>query len=257
MIQPLRVLIVDDERLARHHLRQLIDKIPDVECIGESPNGNAALAMLAANVVDVMLLDIQMPGRDGFDLVKSISATAMPAIIFVTAHDHYAVKAFDVSATDYLLKPPDPERLQRALESARLRIQSRTFAAEQKKLRSMIDALSSSSRNHLVVRDRGHTLKIDLSDISWLRAEDNYVRVYSTDRSHLIRSTIGALDKDLDPRRFVRIHRSIVVNIDRARELRHSLAGGYSIVLDSGETLPVSRAHRKRVAEMFEGRSIS
>src|SRR4029079_3863475 len=209
MSQPLRVLIVDDERLARHHLRQLIDKIPDVECVGESPNGNAALAMLAANPIDVILLDVQMPGRDGFDVVKSISHSAMPAIIFVTAHDHYAVKAFDVSATDYLLKPPDPERLQRALESARLRIQSRTFAAEQKKLRSMIDLLSSSSDKHIVVRDRGRTLKIDVSDITWLRAEDNYVRVYSRNRSHLIRSTIGALDKDLDPKRFVRIHRSI------------------------------------------------
>jgi two-component system, LytTR family, response regulator len=254
--QLLRILIVDDERLARQHLRQLVDKIPDAECVGESPNGTSALAMLSSIEVDVMLLDIQMPGIDAFDVVRSIPTAKMPAIIFVTAHDHYAVKAFEVSATDYLLKPPDPERLERALQAARMRIQSRTFVAEQSRLRALVESLKPATGTaELVVRDRGRSMRIPVTEVDWLQAEDNYVRVYTGGRSHLIRATIAGLEHDLDASRFVRIHRSIVVNIDRARELRHSLSGGYSLLLTSGEKLPVSRGHRKRVAEFFAVRS--
>ena len=255
MNRALKVLIVDDERLARHHLRRLIDSLPGVECVGECPNGTAALASLAATSPDVMLLDVEMPGMDGFQVVRSIPANRMPAIIFVTAHDHYAVKAFDVSATDYLLKPPDPGRLERALESAAVRLQSRTFASEQARLRAMLEAMKPASGFEIVVRERGRTLKIAARDVEWLRAEDNYVRVYSRGRSYLIRRTIAGLEKELDSQRFVRIHRSVVANIDCVRELRHSLAGRHSIVLASGEVLPVSRAYRKRVAGLFQGRS--
>ena len=256
MTEPLRILIVDDERLARQHLRRLVDKIPGVECVGESPNGTSALAMLSSAEIDVMLLDVQMPGMDGFDVVRSIPIDQMPSIIFVTAHDHYAVKAFDVSATDYLLKPPDPERLARAIQAARLRIRSRTFAAEQARLRALVDSLKPvAGTGELIARDRGRTVRIPVGEVDWLKAEDNYVRVFTGGRSHLIRGTIAGLEQGLDSTRFVRIHRSVVVNIERARELRHSLSGRYSIILDSGEKLPVSRAHRKRVAEFFGGRS--
>jgi two-component system LytT family response regulator len=253
MSDALRVLVVDDERLARHHVRQLLDEIPGVECVGESPNGESALATIRVARPDVILLDVQMPGLDGFDVVKRIPAETMPAVIFVTAFDHYAVKAFDVSATDYLLKPPDPDRLRRALDSARLRLQSHAFAAEQKRLRALVEQLSRSSAGitELVARDRGRALRVPVSEIDWLEADDNYVRIHAAGRSHLIRGTIAALERDLDPKRFIRIHRSAIVNVSRARELRHSLRGGYSIVLESGEKLKVSRAHRKRVAQLF------
>ncbi len=254
---PLRVLIVDDERLARHHLRQLIDAIPDVECVGESPNGKSALVALDVSPVDVMLLDIQMPGLDGFEVIKAIPPERIPAIVFVTAFDHYAVKAVDVSATDYLLKPPDPDRLRRALESARERLQSRTFAAEQSRLRDLVERLAGSDRAsaELVVRDRGRAIRIATEDIDWMRAEDNYVRIHAKGKSHLIRGTIAGMELELDTDRFVRIHRSIIVNVDRVRELRNSLGGGHAVILDSGEKLPVSRAHRKRMSELFTGRS--
>ena len=253
MSDTLRVLIVDDERLARHHLRKLLGEILDVECIGESSNAESALAALRVANPDVVLLDVQMPGFDGFEVVKRIPAEKMPAVIFVTAFDHYAVKAFDVHATDYLLKPPDPDRLRRALESARLRLQSKSFAAEQKRLRALVEQLSRSSSGitELVARDRGRALRIPVTEIDWIEAEDNYVRVHAAGRSHLIRGTIAALERELDPERFIRIHRSAIVNVSRARELRHSLRGGYSIVLSSGEKLRVSRAHRKRVAQLF------
>jgi two-component system LytT family response regulator len=253
MTDPLRVLIVDDERLARHHLRKLLGEISGVECAGESPNGESALAALRVSPVDVILLDVQMPGLDGFEVLKRIPADTMPAVIFVTAFDHYAVKAFDVHATDYLLKPPDPERLRVALDSARLRLKSHAFAAEQKRLRALVEQLSrrSAGITEVVARDRGRALRIPVTEIDWVEAEDNYVRVHADGRSHLIRGTIAAFERDLDPNLFIRIHRSAIVNVSKARELRHSLRGGYSLILGNGEKLKVSRAHRKRVRELF------
>ena len=253
MIDALRVLIVDDERLARHHLRRLLGEISGVECVGESPNGESALAAVRVAHPHVILLDVKMPGLDGFEVVKRIPAEKMPAVIFVTAFDHFAVKAFDVHATDYLLKPPDPDRLRHALDSARLRLQSQSFAAEQKRLRELVEQLSRSSAGitELVARDRGRALRIPVGEIDWIEAEDNYVRIHAAGRSHLIRGTIAALERDLDPERFIRIHRSAIVNVRTARELRHSLRDGYSVVLGSGEKLKVSRAHRKQVAQLF------
>jgi two-component system LytT family response regulator len=164
------------------------------------------------------------------------------------------VKAFDVHATDYLLKPPNPDRLRRALDSARLRLQSHAFAAEQKRLRALVEQLSRSSTgiSEVVARDRGRALRIPVGEIDWVEAEDNYVRVHTAGRSHLIRGTISALERDLDPGLFIRIHRSMIVNVSRARELRHSLRGGYVLVLGNGEKLKVSRAHRKKVREYFK-----
>jgi two-component system LytT family response regulator len=177
----------------------------------------------------------------------------MPAVIFVTAHDHYAVKAFDVHATDYVLKPPDPDRLARALDAARQRLQSRTFAAEQAKLRELVAKLSTNATGmrEIVARDHGRAVKIRVGDIDWLQAEDNYVRVHAFGTSHLVRATIGSLERNLAAGDFIRIHRSAIVNAGRVRELRRSLRGGYSIVLQSGERLRVSRAYRRRVVELF------
>jgi two-component system LytT family response regulator len=253
MNELLRILIVDDERLARHHLRRLLDEIPSVECVGESANGDAALAAVRLARPDVILLDVQMPGLDGFDVVKALPSDTLPAVIFVTAHDHYAVKAFDVHATDYLLKPPDPDRLHHALEAARLRLQGHAFVAEQQRLRALVARLSAKSTGlqELIVRDRGRAIKITVDEIDWFQADDNYVRIHAGTRSHLIRRTIASLERELDPEHFIRIHRSGIVNLSRAREFRRSLRGGYSIVLRNGDKLKVSRAHRKRVAELF------
>ncbi|HEY8164685.1 MAG TPA: LytTR family DNA-binding domain-containing protein [Gemmatimonadaceae bacterium] len=253
MKEKLRVLIVDDERLARHHLARLLEQIDDIECVGEAPNADAALAAVRASRPDVMLLDIQMPGVGGFALLDALPRESQPAVIFVTAHDHYAVKAFEVHATDYLLKPPDPDRLRDALESARSRLQSREFAAEQKRLRALVERLTrSNGTNEIVIGDRGRTVRIPAVDIDWIRAEDNYVRIHAGGQTYLMRERIGALEKSLDPARFVRIHRSAIVNIDRVRELRHSLRGGHIVVLENGEKLRVSRAYRKAVIEMFK-----
>jgi two-component system LytT family response regulator len=253
MTESLRVLIVDDERLARLHLRRLIDDIPGVECAGEAHNAESALASARATNPDVILLDIQMPGHDGFDVVKRLPTEAMPAVIFVTAHDHYAVKAFDVHATDYVLKPPDPDRLVRALDAARQRLQSRTFAAEQAKLRDLVARISQPAAgiHEIIARDHGRAVKIPVIDIDWLQAEDNYVRVHSGGASHLVRGTIAALERALDPAHFIRIHRSAIVNADRMRELRRSIRGGYAVVLQNGQKLRVSRAYRRKVVDLF------
>lgn len=254
MGNPLRVLIVDDERLARTYLRRLVDAIENIECVGEAPSADAALVLIRATNPDVVLLDVQMPEKDGFHVVKHLPQTEMPAVIFVTAHDHYAVKAFDVHATDYLLKPPDPNRLADALNTARRRMQSDAFAREQTHLRELVERLSmpATGASELIARDRGRVLKIQVADIDWLQAEDNYVRIHVNGSSHLIRRTIASLERDLDADMFLRIHRSAIVNVQRARELRRSLRGGFTIVLNSGEKLRVSRAHRRRVADLFK-----
>ena len=250
MSDTLRVLIVDDERLARHHLQRLLEEIDDIECVGEASSAESAIAALRTRPADVMLLDIQMPGHDGFALLESLPAGIDPAIIFVTAHDHYAVKAFEVHATDYLLKPPDPDRLRQSIESARARLQSSRFAAEQKKLRALLERLRHGT-SELVIRDRGRALRIPVTEIDWIQAEDNYVRIRAGGRTHLMRERIGALERSLDPAQFIRIHRSAIVNIQRARELRHSLRGGHVLVLDTGEKLRVSRAYRRTVSDVF------
>jgi len=245
----LRTLIVDDEPVARRRMRRLLRADRDVEIVGESGDGAEAVEAIRASVPDLVLLDVQMPELDGFGVVRALTPEQMPEIIFVTAHDRYAVRAFEVHALDYLLKPVDPERLAAALARARTRLVERRKATLDPRLLALLEDLASGRRylTRLPVKSEGRVLVVDLDDVDWIGAADNYVTLHVGREQHLVRETMGRLERELDPDRFVRIHRSAIVQIDRIAELRPDFHGEFAVRLRDGTTLTLSRTYRAKV----------
>ena len=242
----LRTLIVDDEAPARRRLRRLLLAETDVCVVGESGDGGSATGAIAALRPDLVLLDVQMPERDGFDVVRSLPESALPAILFVTAFDRYALRAFDVHAVDYLLKPFTVERFRLALARARERIASRAAATDTAQFAA---ALRTSAQfiGRIAVRTGARTIVVDVRAIDWLDAADNYVRLHVGAKEYLARDTLAALEGQLDPERFVRIHRSAIVQVDRIGEVRSTSHGDAEITLRDGTRLTVSRTWRERL----------
>ena len=242
----LRALVVDDEAPARRRIRRLLAAEPDVAVVGECGDGASAIAAIASARPDLVFLDVQMPERDGFDVVKSIPPRQLPAILFVTAHDRYALRAFDVHAVDYLLKPFTGDRFRTALDRARERIARHApdaaLAGLAAELRQRAAYLS-----RVPVKTGGRTVLVDLATVDWMEAADNYVRLHVQQREYLVRETLAALDAQLDPDLFARIHRSIIVRIDRIVELRPTSHGDAEVVLRGGARLAVSRTWRHRL----------
>ena len=228
----LRVLIVDDEPLARRGVRVRLERMSDIEIIGECTTGNAAILAIPELRPDLVLLDVQMPGVDGFDVVDAIGADRLPLVVFLTAYDEFAIRAFDAQALDYLLKPIDDERFALAIERARRRMRERESSA------------SFSNAQRIAVRDRGRVLLIDEQEIDWIGAEGDYVRIHVAGRGHLHRETMAAMQARLDAKRFVRIHRSTIVNTTRVRELRACGDREQLVVLRDGTRLRASRGFR-------------
>jgi len=233
-----RALIVDDEALARSKLLRMLRVFPDVEVIGEASDGASALMLAAQLRPDVIFLDVQMPEVDGFDVVASLPDDA-PALVFVTAFDQYAVRAFDAQAADYLLKPVEPERLARTIQ--RLRGTVRSAARP-----------SVGMPAHLMVADRGKTHVVRCADIEWLEAADNYVNIHLPGRSLLIRRTLAALLNDLAPA-FVRTHRGAAVALAAVLAVRPRAKGDATVVLRSGVEVPCSRQHREMLVQRLRG----
>ena len=238
-----RTLVVDDEAPARRRIRRLLAAEDGIVVVGECGDGTSAVAMIESARPDLVFLDVQMPERDGFEVVKAIPRTKLPAILFVTAYDQYALRAFDVHAVDYLLKPFTSARFRTALSRARDRISRSapdaglaTLAAT---LRSRPDYLT-----RLPVRTGGRTVFVEMGAVDWLEAADNYVRLHVKQREYLARETLGSLEARLDPERFVRIHRSAIVQIDRIAETRPTSHGDAEVVLRDGNRLTVSRTWR-------------
>ena len=231
---------MDDERLSRQRLHRLLSDEPDMEVVAECASGGEAMEYLAASEADLLFLDVQMPQMDGFQLLASLGDRP-PAVVFVTAYDEYAVKAFDVHALDYLLKPYDPERLALTLERARREIESRRGGRS-------TSALPAFLRTHLPVKTAGRILFLRVDDIDWIEAADNYVRLHTTaGETHLVRETLNTMQGRLDPGRFLRIHRSSIVNVARIRELRPWFHGDYVVLLTNGRELTLSRSYRDQV----------
>lgn len=248
----LRALLVDDEDVARRRMRRLLASAPDIEVVGECGDGAAAVAAVRADPPDLMFLDVQMPELDGFAVVRSLPIEAVPSIIFVTAFDQYAMQAFDVHAIDYLLKPISARRFHVALERARERIRSRRADAGLARL----IASTPPRRPYLsrvAVRTGRRILLVDLRTIEWIDAADNYVRLHAGAREYVLRETLASLEQQLDPELFVRIHRSVIVRIDRIQELHPASHGDMDVVLRDGTTLTMSRTWRAR-AERILGR---
>jgi two-component system LytT family response regulator len=242
----LRALIVDDEAPARRRIRRLLASESDVTVVGECGDGASAIASITETRPDLVFLDVQMPERDGFDVVKALPPRRLPAVLFVTAYDRYALQAFEVHAVDYLLKPFTGERFRTALDRARERIaqhvQDPALAELARALRNRPAYLS-----RLPIRSGGRTLFVNLDAVDWLEAADNYVRVHVGQREHLVRETLATLEAQLDPERFARIHRSAIVRLDGVAEIRPTSHGDAEVVLRNGSRLTASRTWRHRL----------
>jgi two-component system, LytTR family, response regulator len=244
----IRALVVDDEAPARRRIRRLLAAEPDLAVIGECADGESAVAAIARDRPDLVFLDVQMPERSGFDVVKSLPAAAMPAVLFVTAHDRYAVRAFDVHAVDYLLKPFTADRFRTALQRARERIALRRADTGVARLAQTLRA-RPAYLSRLPVRSGGRTVFVDLGLVEWLEASDNYVTLHVAGREHLVRETLASLESQIDPDRFVRVHRSAIVAVDRVVEIRSLTHGDAVVILGGGAAVPVSRTWRSALQE--------
>lgn len=250
----IRTLIVDDEPLARDRIKRFLRDEDDVHVEGECGNGVEAIDSIAEKKPDLVFLDIQMPEKNGFEVIKSLPAGKLPTIIFVTAYDQYALQAFDVHALDYLLKPFNRERIKRAVARAREHIEHKRLGNLDDRLNSLIADLRSEKKylDRLVVKAVGRVFFLKTDEIDWIEAAGNYVKLHVGREAHMIRETMNGIEAKLDPRKFLRIHRSTVVNIDRIKELHPMFSGDYAVLLRNGTELALSRNYRERFTELFD-----
>jgi two-component system, LytTR family, response regulator len=244
----MRVVIVDDEPLARRGIRQLLASHADVEVAGEARNGREAVRMLNALAPDLVFLDVQMPELDGFAVLRQLTVTPLPAVIFVTAYDTFAVRAFESHALDYLVKPVHDARFQDALARARERLRSQEAVEMSRRLSAFLSPSPEPARR-MLIGTGGSDLILDVSEIEWIEAEDYYAAVHARGGRHLVRESLASLETRLDRTRFVRVHRSAIVNLAQVVEIRNQAAGDSMVVLRSGVQLPLSRRRREQVAD--------
>jgi DNA-binding LytR/AlgR family response regulator len=246
MTPAIRVLIVDDEELARTRLKSLLDGLPDVECVGEAENGIEAVEKVKELAPDLMLLDIQMPGMNGFEVLEALDD--VPLVVFATAFDEYALKAFEVNSIDYLLKPIEKERLSQAIERARRLLSGGPELRQE--IERLAGLIGARGVDRLPVVKGKRIVLVDHADIVWVGASDELVFVYTKDGRHLANATMAELEARLDPRAFFRVHRSSIVNLKHVAEIVPWFAGKYKIVLDDAArtelVLPRARARKLR-----------
>ncbi|HEX2835230.1 MAG TPA: LytTR family DNA-binding domain-containing protein [Thermoanaerobaculia bacterium] len=244
----IRALIVDDEPVARRGIRQQLRGADDVEVVGECGDGASAIEAIAELAPDLVFLDIQMPEVGGFEVVEAIGVASMPAVIFVTAYDEHALRAFDVHAVDYVLKPVDRRRFRTALERARQRLAQPTDARLDNRIAEMLAELGRPAPRHakrLAIKGDGRVTLVDVGDVDRLEAAGNYVEVHVGARHHLLRETMANVEARLDPAQFVRVSRSSIVNAARVRELQPMFNGDFVIVLRDGTKISGSRRYRQ------------
>jgi two-component system, LytTR family, response regulator len=250
----IRVLIADDEPLARRGVRQLLAPHSDIVVIGESRNGPETLLALDALKPDLLFLDVQMPEMDGFAVLRAWGADRMPPVVFVTAHDQFAVRAFEAQALDYVMKPLNVERFEAALEKVRERLRLMQAADLAGKLTALLAAeraeREKKSIERLVVPTAASDLVIPVAEIDWISAEDYYARLHVGTKTYLVRESLSSLETRLDPLRFARVHRAAMIQLDRIRELRSTRRGDQAILLD-GSRVPVSRRRRAVLDELL------
>ncbi len=238
---------MDDERLARERLRQLLVEEPDIELAGECATGSEAVRAFRSVDPDLAFLDVQMPELDGFGVIEAAADRPLPMIVFVTAHDEYALRAFEVNAIDYLLKPFDQERLRKTLDRVRARFQSGTTGFDDRALAATLSRLRTPRVDRLAIREGAHLAVVRTDSIDWVEAADNYVCLHCGPVTHIMRETMNSLETSLDDSVFVRIHRSTIVNLDRVKELQPWFRGDYRVILHDGTVLTLSRTFKDRV----------
>jgi two-component system LytT family response regulator len=262
MTTKIRTLIVDDEPLARRGLELRLAKHADIEIVAQAGNGRQAFHAVSNLRPDLMLLDVQMPGVDGFELLRALPATLIPLTIFVTAYDQYALAAFAASALDYLLKPVEDARLDESLDRARARLAERKAEDHYERLLRLIATLPNAAElkldelaaddaapahGKLTIKDGARLIRVEIDSIRWIDAAGDYMCIHAGDETHVLRGTMNDLERRLDPQRFARIHRSTIVNVTRVKELRPHHNGEYFLVLDSGQELKLSRSYKDKL----------
>jgi two-component system LytT family response regulator len=247
----IRAIIADDEPLARRGIRQLLGPHLDIDVVAETRNGRETVRALRELKPDLLFLDVQMPELDGFGVLHEVGIKHMPAVIFVTAYDEFAVRAFDTHALDYLVKPLEESRFAQAVEHMRDRLRSAKAVDLSRKLSALLATRERErDRQRILVPTSTGDLVIEAEEIEWIEADDYYARVHARNGRHLIRESLSSLEQRLDNARFVRAHRSAIVNIDHVRELRHE-GGETLLVLGQGTRVPVSRRRRARVLRLL------
>ncbi len=247
----IRALIVDDEPLGRQRIRSLLKDESDLEIVGECGDGREAVAAIRDRQPDLVFLDVQMPGLDGFGVLEAVGPEYMPAVIFVTAYDSHALRAFEVNAVDYLLKPFDHRRLRQALQRARQQLDQREKAVGQ------YSALLKDVQSHrkfldrLVIKSAGRVFFLKTGEIDWIEAAGNYLRLHVGGEVHLFRETMSNLESRLNSGKFLRIHRSTMVNLERIKELSPMFHGDYRVLLHDGTELTLSRSYRPKLQELL------
>jgi len=249
--QTIRTVIIDDERLARQRIRRMLSNTTDFEVMAEFENSQHGLEYLEDTGADLLFLDVQMPGLDGFALLEALDPARMPVVIFVTAYDEYALRAFEYHAFDYLLKPFDQTRFEKALERARKQFSSQ--GSNNEKLLNLLNEIRQRNQEpaRFAIKTPGRVFFVRQEDIDWIEAADNYVNLHVGVDTHLIRETMNSLEGRLDSRKFLRIHRSTIVNAERIKELRPWFHGEYVVLLKDGTELTLSRTYREKILSLL------
>jgi two-component system LytT family response regulator len=274
-VSKIRTLVVDDEQMARERVLSFLQQEDDVEVVGECSDGAEAVRAIRTHAPDLVFLDVQMPGVDGFGVIEAVGADRMPTVVFVTAYDEYALRAFEVHALDYLLKPFGRDRFRETLKHARSSLDRQRAGDLGRRLLALVGSPSTEGAapgfggtgprpsadrgsqredlrlDRLVVKSGGRVFFLRTEDIDWIEAAGNYVRLHMGDESHLFRETMNNIEARLDTRRFVRVHRSRIVNTDRIKELQPAPTGEYLVVLHNGARLPLSRGYRDKLQEQL------
>ena len=255
MTAPIRVLIVDDEPLARTHLRNLLAADGEVEVIGECGNGQDAVEAIRRQEPDLLFLDILMPELDGFEVVDAVGPDAMPVVVFVTAYDEYALKAFEAHALDYLMKPVSRARFHRTVERAKGMIRGAPGHDDLRgRLEHLLDKMGGAPRHleRLAIKTEGRVIFLKVDQIDWMEAADDHVRFHVGQKTYLHRDTLTRLEQRLPPAKFLRIHRSTIVNVDRIREMQPWFQGDYVVILTDGTRLTSGRNYREKLRALLE-----
>jgi two-component system LytT family response regulator len=266
----IKVIIVDDEPLALRGLKLRLSEFPEIDIVAEAANGREAVKLIKHHNPDVVFLDIQMPGLDGFGVVRALIGAPAPLFIFVTAYDKYAIDAFEANALDYLVKPVEEERLKDALHRAREALKSRVAASRESKLIELLASLSDDERDRIkeLINDPGWAEKdryperlsfkdgskvvvLAAGDIEWIDAAGDYMCIHAGGKTHIIRETMKTLEQRLDPKRFQRVHRSAIVNVEKVKELHPHSNGEYFLILEGGAELKLSRSYKEVVARFL------
>jgi two-component system LytT family response regulator len=258
----IRAIIIDDEPTARRGVRLLLERDGGVDVVGEASTGTEAAELIRRVRPDLAFLDVQMPGLDGFEVLRQIEPALVPAVVFVTAYEEHALRAFEVSAVDYLLKPYDDERFNAALRRAKEEVRRRQSDQVSARLAQLLDLLQQTGSSgsppppppadRILVKSSGEIFFLKAEEIDWVEAEGDYMKFHVGGRTHLMRETMARLEARLDRKRFIRIHRSTIVNIDRLRKLSPSFAGEYAVILQDGTKLKLSRGYHERIAALLK-----